>query len=177
VEQVTSEPQTIEHQIAMRAISQATTWRTRAYLELGYFAGLRVNEIAKVHSDDIDLQTETLTVKGKGGAEAVLPMHPLIARLALHKEGYWFPADTSRRHVQPTSVSQTIKTALLRAGSPTSATARALRHAYIARLFDATSNPDVVQQLARRTLPNTTKSQPDLDLEAMRDTVHRLGED
>ena len=174
---MTAQPQTIQHQVAMRAISQATTWRTRAYLELGYFAGLRVSEIAKVHSDDIDLQTETLIVKGKGGAEAVLPMHPLIARLALHKKGYWFPADTPRRHVQPTSVSHTIKTALLRAGAPPSTTARVLRQTYIARLCDAASDPDVVQQLARDTLPHTTKAQPPPDLEAMRDTIHRLGED
>ena len=171
------QPLTIEHQIAMRAISQAATWKTRAYLELGYFAGLRANEIAKVHSDDVDLQAETLMVKGKGGSAAVLPMHPLIARLAVHKEGYWFPANAPGRHVRPPSVSQTIKAALLRAGAPAATTAGMLRHSYIARLFDATSNPDVVEQLARRASPNTIRSHARVDLETMRDTVLRLGED
>lgn len=67
---------------------------TRAILMLASMAGLRVHEVAKVRGDDFDLDGGTLRVVGKGGVEAVLPLHPDLAALAatMPARGWWFPS-------------------------------------------------------------------------------------
>jgi integrase len=68
--------------------------RPRTYVLLGAYAGLRVHEIAKVRGEDVDTDAMTLRVHGKGGVEAVLPLHPLIATISrgYPDRGWWFPS-------------------------------------------------------------------------------------
>lgn len=171
-----SVPRPVDTAVIVNAIRQARTWQSRAYLTLGFYEGLRVHEIAKVHSDDVDLATGTLFVDGKGGHQAFLPMHPLVLTLArsLGETGWWFPADTVLGHVRAQAVSRTVKDALLRAGAPTSATAHALRHSFITSLFDTTSNARVVQELARHASLQTTQGYARVQHDAMRLAIGKL---
>lgn len=65
--------------------------RMRAWLLLASKAGLRRHEVAKIRGEHIE--HGGLTVAGKGGRVARLPVHPLIRDLAdqYPPAGYWFP--------------------------------------------------------------------------------------
>ena len=176
VKHPTSQPRPLNVETVLLAISQSRTWRARAYLTLGFYAGLRVHEIAKIHSDDVSTDGRTLFVRGKGGVEAMLPMHPLVATLAKHRPtGFWFPSSRSATgHVASRNVSRTIKSALVAAGAPESAHAHQLRHTFITSLFDTTSNARVVQELARHSSLQTTQGYAGVQQDAMRRAIGKL---
>jgi site-specific recombinase XerD len=112
----------------LAACSDTRAAQTRAYVILACFAGLRVHEIAKLRGEDV--RGDELFVRGKGGQEALLPMHPLVAALAatMPREGWWFPTASASGHVHRCSVSSAIKRAMVRAGVP--GTPHAARHHY-----------------------------------------------
>jgi integrase/recombinase XerD len=45
---------------------------------LAALAGLRVHEIAKICGEDVDIDSRTLRVTGKGGRTETLPRHPIL---------------------------------------------------------------------------------------------------
>lgn len=131
--------------------------RTRAMLLLAIFAGLRVHEIAKIKGEDFDLVARTLTVNGKGGFTATLPLHDRLVELAyqMPRRGFWFPGKTRTGHQRRESVSQTIKEAMVRAGVVGSA--HWLRHWFGSALLEAGVDVRVVQTLMRHQNLATTE--------------------
>ena len=131
------------------------TPRVRAYLLLGYLAGLRAHEIAKMHGRDI---TETgLFVLGKGQRSETLPTHPLLWELAqaFPRDGYWFPSPVAtREHVLAESVTVRVSH-LFRSLGIEGATHRA-RHTYATTLLRGGANLRVVQELMRHSSLATT---------------------
>jgi len=64
----------------LRRMIDAATGDTLTMLLLGAHAGLRVSEIARLHTDDVDFAAGTLTVRdGKGGKDGVVPLTPVLA--------------------------------------------------------------------------------------------------
>lgn len=170
------QPRPLDIDTVLLAIEQSRTWRARAYLTLGFYAGLRVHEIAKIHSDDLSRDGTMLFVKGKGGVDAKLPLHPLVITLAKYRpDGFWFPSSRAAcGHVGAGNVSRTIKAALVAAGAPSSAHAHQLRHTFITSLFDQTDNARVVQELARHSSLATTQGYARVEESAMRRAVGKL---
>lgn len=125
--------------------------RTRAMILLGFYQGFRVSQIAAVHGRDIDLASNSIRTLGKGGKEGILPLHPLIAELALTMpaDGWWFPARGGRTgHVQPASVTELITEAKIRAGIlDPKLTPHSLRHSFGTELVEAGIDTRVVQEL------------------------------
>jgi integrase/recombinase XerD len=107
---------------------------------LAALAGLRVHEIAKVRGQDVDLDSRTLYVVGKGGHGASIPLHPLLAKAAesMPRRGWWFPANSRRpgEHIRSRCVSDVIGTAMQRAGIH-DGTAHRLRHWYGTTLVES----------------------------------------
>lgn len=124
-----------------------------AWLLLASKAGLRRHEVAKIRGEDID--RVGLTVLGKGGKVARLPVHPFIRELTARypTTGYWFPHRTDpAAHVRPGFVSKrvgehfrangieggihrcrhTYGTHLVRAGTPIHVVRDLMRHASLA---------------------------------------------
>ena len=133
--------------------------RTRAYIKLAIYAGLRVSEIAKIRGEDIDLYGRTLTVQGKGGVIAVIPLHEELLRLAavMPRSGWWFPAYTgSLPHVDGKAVGAAIKSAMKRAGYP-HCSAHQLRHSYGTNLVLSGADLRTVQKLLRHSSLATTQ--------------------
>lgn len=151
--------------------------RPRAYVLLGAYAGLRVHEIAKVRGDDVDTDAMTLRVRGKGGVDAVLPLHPLIATISrgYPDRGWWFPSPAGGgNHVHARAVSETIKAAFDRAGHP-GVVAHQLRHWYGTNLLRASGgNLRVAQTGLRHASPATTAIYTLVEDVEVREAVNRL---
>lgn len=140
-----------------RALDRCTRRRTRMMLLLAAYEGLRVHEIAKIRGED--LRRGRLTIAGKGGAIASLPLHPLVAAYAaqMPRTGYWFPSYTNPGEpVRSQSVSEVVANALRRAG--VDATAHQLRHWFGTEgLRSADGNLRVAQRLLRHACIATTQ--------------------
>ena len=147
--------------------------RTRCYVLLAAYQGLRVHEVAKIRGEDIDIAAGTLRVIGKGAREAVLPLHPVIAREARQwpRAGYWFPGRTSA-HVTGQGVGQAIQSAMTRAG--VSGTPHMLRHWFGTRLVAEGVHLRVVQELMRHASPTTTAGYTLVRPEQMRAGLERI---
>ncbi|AQT81946.1 tyrosine recombinase [Mycolicibacterium litorale] len=139
-----------------RLLAQRFRRRTWAMITLALFAGLRAHEIAKIRGEDFDLVEQTLTVTGKGGYTATLPLHHRALELAyqMPRKGYWFPG-TERGHQRRESVCGTVKDAMVRAGVPGSC--HSLRHWFATNLLEAGVDVRVVQTLLRHQNLATTE--------------------
>lgn len=152
--------------------------RTRMMILLAVLEGLRVHEVAKIRGDDIDLLGMNLTVVGKGGYCAVLPLHPLIASLArtFPQRGWWFPTHVGNRQgdgpILPRSVSTIVGNAMRRAGVPGSA--HCLRHSFCTSLVREGVNIRVIQTLARHASLQSTQIYTQVDDEQRRRAVNSL---
>lgn len=143
----------------LTAILAATNrHRTRTMVLLAAFAGLRVHEIAKVHGRDIDLESRTLVVLGKGNKEAVVELHDLLVNEARQypRDGYWFPAYIGEGpHIGRQAVTKAIGAAMARAG--VNATPHALRHWYGTSLVEHGVDIRIVQELMRHSSIQSTQ--------------------
>ncbi|QYJ04234.1 tyrosine-type recombinase/integrase [Nocardioides panacisoli] len=143
--------------------------RTRLALALALFAGLRRAEVAGVHASDIG--SETLRVKGKGGHERMVPLHPelahmLRAELRRRREGFpatgwprdpepggWlFPAVDPSEHLTPDAVGHLIDAVLPRGTTP-----HMLRHRFATQAYTASRDLRAVQELLGHANPATTQ--------------------
>lgn len=158
-------------------LDAANRRRTRTYILLAAFAGLRVHEIAKIHGRDVDPYTDVLTVVGKGGKVAQVPLHEtLVAEASDYpRDAYWFPAyrsQTSAEHITATAVSQAISTTMHRAGFH--GKPHQLRHFYGTELVRAGVNLRVVQTLMRHESPATTAIYTEVDADQLRAGISQL---
>lgn len=149
--------------------------RTRSYLILGLFAGLRVSEIARTHSRQFDLDERTMTVQGKGGRVDTVPIHPVVWREAgLHGPGFWFPTGT-RQHVEGKSIAVVIQRAFSKVGYQ--CTAHQLRHTFATQLLAHGADSRVVQTLMRHASLETTARYMGVSVEMERKALHLLPTD
>lgn len=141
------------------ALLESTPRRaTRIKITLAALQGLRAHEVAKVRGDDFDGQAMQLRVTGKGGGEAVIPLHPGMAELvgSMPSRGWWFPSElTSTGHVTAKSVSTVISNAMQRAGVP--ATGHQLRHWFGTSLLTSGADLRTVQELMRHESITSTQ--------------------
>ena len=149
--------------------------RTRAMILLGYYQGFRVSMIAAVHGRDIDLDAMTIRTTGKGRKERTLPLHPIIAELAvtMPRDGYWFPARGGRTgHVHGSSVTERITAAKVRAQitDPT-LTPHSLRHAFGTDLVESGVDIRVVQELMMHESLATTQIYTGVSARRKRDGI------
>lgn len=136
-------------------LDEAKRHRMRGYLLLAAYAGLRVSEVAAVRGDDI--HDGWITVTGKGGKVARLPLHPLLREYAatMPRTGWWFPAYGRPGHVAGNTVSRVIGDHMRRCGVP--GTPHALRHFYGSQLVAAGAQMRVVQEAMRHTSLQSTQ--------------------
>lgn len=144
---------------------------------LAALQGLRVHEVAKVHSRDVDLHDGTIEVLGKGGKVAILPLHDDI-RAAIKTEqmtssGYWFESrNRPGKPIQPASVSKAVGKAMDLAG--VSGTPHSLRHYFGTQLVRSGANLRVVQELMRHSSINTTQGYIEVQGAEMRAALGNL---
>jgi len=143
-----------------RLLAYPMRQRTRAMVLLGSYAGLRVSEIAAVHTRDVDTDGGWITVVGKGQVVRSIPLHPALAEVAPRMpDGYWFPTWVGNRlgdsHVLGRSISTIIGNVMSRAGVP--GTAHALRHWFATTLLNQGADVRTVQLLLGHASLATTQ--------------------
>lgn len=149
--------------------------RTRCMILYGALAGLRVHEIAKLDGRHIDQRAGVLTVTGKGGKTAMIPLHPRLAAEARQwpANDLWFPSYTRPGPITAQSVSQAISRVMHKAGI-TDGKPHQLRHFYGTELVRAGVHLRVVQSLMRHESPATTALYTQVTLAQQREGIQRL---
>lgn len=147
-------PRPISDAAFHRMLEQSPNDSMTAMLLLAGFQGFRVHEIAKMHGGQIDTETRTVTVRGKGGAEYRLPAHPAVVdHAAKMPRGHWFPSQRAR-HIGGRTVSQRIRLHMIICRVP--GTPHCLRHYFGSELVDRGADLRVVQELMRHVMLSTT---------------------
>lgn len=159
-----------------RLLGSPLTCGTRAAIVLAAYAGLRVHEIAKVRGQDLDLDEQVLSLTGKGGKTARLPLHEPILRSALEmpRQGYWFPARPSSGRLHVTSRGMTSRITLAMRAADVAGTPHSLRHWYATHLLREGADAVTVQELMRHSSLATTQIYVKADPEQRRAAVLRL---
>jgi integrase/recombinase XerD len=124
VPQRAATPLTVEQ--IRRALMAAPTRSTELAILLGAYAGLRVSEIAVLHTDNLAHRSRIIVRNGKGGKDRIVPVAPELAlALARHmgtRTGRVFPGAT------PGSISERIRRTFRLAGI--AARPHDLRHSF-----------------------------------------------
>lgn len=162
------------------ALHRLVSWpglpgRTRAFITLGAFQGLRASETARVHGHDLDLGEGTLAVLGKGSVRAVLPLHPCVVELAalMPANDYWFPSPARPGHpISPCIVMTAMREACAEVG--VHIVSHQLRHWYGSTLVRQGADLRTVQELLRHASLNTTQIYTQVTDESRRAAVLRL---
>jgi len=153
--------------------------RNHAILLLLARLGVRAGEVVGLNLDDIDWSTGLITIRGKGGKPAQLPLSPdvgeaLSAYLRLDR-----PLSATRsvfiRHRAPlvgfgnsSTISSIVMRALKHAGVESAHTgAHVLRHSLATSLLRQGGSLDEIGELLRHQSPNTTAIYAKVDIAAL----------
>lgn len=163
-------PRPVPEDILDKAI-RAADHETRLMLLLGAFAGLRRNEIACVHENDIT--EHGLRVTGKGGRTRVIPLHPILEAELTGIQGWAFPSPRprgGRMHVGPDYIADRIGRVLPKPYSP-----HKLRHRFASKAYAGTKDLFAVQHLLGHSDAATTAKYVLVPQDTLRDAINALG--
>jgi site-specific recombinase XerD len=157
-------------------IKKRSDWigkRDYALFLLLYQSGLRVSEALALSENDLDFQTRTLKLVGKGGAEAIVPFSSQTARAiraylrsktphispkeALFQSSRKRPLSYRQVHTRLTEYAQQAKIDEL--------TPHMLRHSFCTHLLASGRNLREIQLLARHKSIQNTQRYLDLSIE------------
>ncbi len=130
---------------------------------VAYGAGLRVNEVCHLKTENIDSKRGVLQVIGKGDKErlTLLPSRLLQALREYFRHyrpaGPWlFPGGTSEGNVSRTKLQSGFRKAAKLANIRSRATFHSVRHSFAVHLFEAGTDSRVIQELLGHKSPRTT---------------------
>lgn len=142
--------------------------RDRALLELLYSCGARISEAVALDVDDIDTESRSVLLRGKGGKERIVPVgRPAITALDAYlvrgrpalvsrfNPGLFLNTRGGRLSRQ--SAWQVLVDAAARAGLDKSVSPHTLRHSFATHLLDGGADVRVVQELLGHASVTTTQ--------------------
>jgi integrase/recombinase XerC len=171
-----------------RAWENYTRDRDAAILEILYTTGARLNEIAGLKEEQLDLITGVMIARGKGKKERMCPLGgPAIKALrrALEaREGIWMsfgkpgrpPALFLNRfggRLTPRSIERMMKKYLIHAGLNPDLSPHALRHSFATHLLDAGADLRSVQELLGHANLSTTQIYTHISVERLREVYDK----
>jgi len=141
-----------------RPVEPSVPYRDMAILETIYSCGLRISELCGLRADDLDLNGQTVRVRGKGKKERLVPIGAPALDAIRH---YWsmLPAapyghlpvflafERKSDPMRPRQVQRRLKRYLALAGLDPQLTPHKLRHSYATHLLDAGADLRSVQEL------------------------------
>lgn len=157
-----------------------TPYRDRAMLELMYAAGLRASETVGVDISDIDFNSRSIRVKGKGSKERVTLFGSAAEeaiRLYMEKErvGETRALFTNQKGERLTTrtLQNIVKRWARQVGLPPEVSPHTLRHSFATHLLDGGADLKTVQQLLGHESLATTQIYTHLSIERLKDAVHK----
>ena len=131
-----------------------TNLKHRAILMTTYAAGLRLSEVCHLRVDDIDSQRMVIRIRqAKGHKDRYVMLSPrLLAILrqywkAVRPRHYLFPGADPDRPINPRTVQEACKAALLASGLKKKVTVHTLRHSFATHLLEAGTDLRTIQIL------------------------------
>ena len=156
--------------------------RVRAIVEILYGCGLRVSEMLSLRWGDYDVASATVSVRGKGGRQRLVPMGEPAAH-ALQQWRTWCGGDghdfifRRRRASKPMTrqrVFQLLKALAVQAGlDPHDVSPHAMRHSFATHLLEGGADLRVIQTLLGHRHIATTQIYTHVSTQRKRDTLHR----
>ncbi len=135
--------------------------RDRAILELLYGSGLRVGELVRLRTDQVDLEEGWVKVIGKGRKERMVP---LISSAKEALQRYLKGMDTNKRgnslrlfHLTERTVQRMVRRYGLKAGITKRVTPHTLRHSYATHLLEGGADLRGIQELLGHSSLSTTQ--------------------
>ncbi len=176
-------PRPISDEDLTRAIALAPNDQLRCFLLLGAYQGLRCQEIAGLHVEDVDPANGLLRVRdGKGSKERSLPLHPEVTEalkaLPMPPDGPIFlmrHPDHSGQQIEPHNVGHQINRFLHRC--EIRASAHQLRHWFATNVYRTNTDLRLTQHLLGHSSPTTTAIYAAFDPAKAGPTVAALGVD
>ncbi len=140
--------------------------RDKAILELLYSCGLRVSELVGINLNDLDLESMSVKVLGKGNKERLVPLGSkassaikiyLIQRLDLKpKEDYLFVNSRGGR-LTTRSIDRIIKKYAAISGIPKNISPHVLRHTFATHLLGGGADLRAIQEMLGHKSLSTTQ--------------------
>lgn len=157
--------------------------RDAAILEVLYSTGMRVNELAELTENRVDLLSGVVTVRGKGKKERLCPLGRPAERAlrgALDaRDRVWLTLGRDGRpnaiflnrfggRLTPRSMERALKPYLAAAGLPHDASPHTLRHSFATHLLDAGADLRSVQELLGHASLSTTQIYTHVSVERLK---------
>lgn len=161
-------------------MATAITLRERALLELLYGAGLRVSEASGLDVHDLDLETRTARVRGKGAKERVVVFgEPCRFALSAYLTEERVPpvagapvfTNAKGGRLTVRSMHTAVTRAAEAAGLPPGLSPHGLRHSFATHLLDGGADLKSVQQLLGHEDLATTQVYTHVSVERLRAAV------
>ncbi len=159
--------------------------RDRALVEFLYGTGARVSEAIDLDVDDVDLETLTVVVTGKGNKQRLLPLGEFAAnaieaylvrgRAALVVKGKGTARlflNTLGRPLSRQSAYAVVQQAAARAGVTATVSPHSLRHSFATHLLEGGADVRVVQELLGHSSVTTTQIYTMVTIDTLQ-TVYR----
>jgi integrase/recombinase XerD len=157
-------PFVLSREDVLRLLSNIENLKHRAIVTTAYAGGLRISEVAKLETKDIDATRMVINIRrGKGKKDRLVPLSPTLLELL---RAYWravrpktkclFPSPVCERPITTRSIQRIIAAARARAGLDNRVTIHALRHSFATHLLDGGYNLRIIQVLLGHTSLNTT---------------------
>lgn len=163
---------------------QAPAWvpyRDQAILELFYATGIRLSELVAINIEDIDWDTTTLKIMGKGSKERLVPTGQLaldvILKYCHEAQIYTGPLfiNKSKTRLSSRSIDRLLKKYVCALGLSETITPHKIRHSFATHLLDNGADLRSVQTLLGHESLSTTQIYLHITKQKMReayDTHH-----
>ena len=158
--------------------------RDQAMMELLYATGLRVSELVSLHTQQVNLDGDYLTVRGKGGKVRVIPfgrwakeriqiyLNRVRPRLLNGKMSQFLFLTRSGKGFTRQGFWKLIRRYALAAGVETKVTPHAMRHSFATHLLEGGADLRSVQSMLGHTDISTTQIYTHLNRSHLKE-VHR----
>lgn len=158
------------------------TLRNRALLELLYSTGARISEAVGLDRDDVDTESRSVMLHGKGGKQRLVPIgRPAVAALDaylvrgrpdLARRGKGTPAiflNARGGRLSRQSAWQVLQDSAERAGITAAVSPHTLRHSFATHLLEGGADVRVVQELLGHASVTTTQIYTLVTVSALRE--------
>lgn len=157
-------PVVLDRQDALRLVGSLQNPKHRALLMLLYSAGLRVGEVVRLRTDDIDARRMLIRVrsaKGRKDRYTLLSARALEAvqeYIAQYQPSTWlFPGAIPSRPLAARTAQRIVEQARAKAGISVQASPHTLRHSFATHLLEAGTDLRFIQELLGHASSRTTE--------------------